>query len=403
MKNIFPLEENKNGLLNKMKSRDLISFKPIKIKFNSLAWKKLIKNHPELILVDEYENQLKELMELRNPHFRFEKPTTKDFQNFLAKIVRNKSLNTHGNWFYFPWFNQLIHYLPIEFHQELRTTRNKFLITQKEQQEFYGTTIGILGMSVGSHVALTIVMTGGAEKIKLADLDSVSGSNLNRIRSGFGVLGVNKAVSIARQIYEINPYAQVEIYPTGINDQNIYEFVDDLDLLIEETDNPYVKIKSRFIARNLKIPVIMAADNGDGIIVDVERYDLNKNYPILHGLLGKMTPEDFKKILPRNLPKVIAKMAGAPIADIRMLESVVEVGKKIYSWPQLGTAATMCGTILAYLARNIMIGNLKIKSGRYQVNPNSIFEFGFNSKAALKKRDLIRKKILKNIGLQDEK
>ncbi len=47
-------------------------------------------------------------------------------------------------------------------------------------------------MSVGSHVALTLAMTGGARKISIADPDIVSGSNLNRIRSGFDTVGVSK-------------------------------------------------------------------------------------------------------------------------------------------------------------------------------------------------------------------
>lgn len=350
--------------------------------------------------MDEYNSQLKELFELRNPKYRFQKYEKKELVGFVKNITKGKSLEFHGHWFYFPWRNEVVHFLPEDLHQELRTARNRFLITEREQERYYKTAIGILGMSVGSHVALTIAMTGGAKNIKLADLDAISGSNLNRIRTGFPSLGINKAIFVARQIYEINPYANIKLYPNGISDKNIKEFITSkpkLNLLIEEMDQPYFKIKARYIARSAGIPVIMAADNGDGIIADVERYDLNKKYPVLHGILGKMTPEDFKKIKPKDLPKTIAKMAGANIANIRMLESVIQVGKKIYSWPQLGTAATMCGTIMAYLSRKVILKDKEIKSGRYEVNPDVIFNLNYKKDHSKQKKE--RLELLKAIGL----
>ena len=376
--------------------RDIKSWKPIKIASPGVIKK------PGLVVVDEYFSQLEEIFELRNPRTRFQKYEKKELDGFIRNLTKKKSLEKHGTWFYFPWLNEVVHYLPENLHQELRTARNRFLITEEEQQKFYGSIIGILGMSVGSHVALTVTMIGGAKNIKIADLDVISGSNLNRIRTGFPSLGINKAIFIARQIYEINPYSKIKLYPNGINDKNIREFITGspkLDLLVEEMDQPYFKIKARYLARTAGIPVIMAADNGDGIITDIERYDLNKKYPILHGILGKMTPEDFKKIDPKDLPKTIAKMAGANIANVRMLESVIQVGKKIYSWPQLGTAATMCGTILTYLTRRIILRDKKIKSGRYEVNPDAIFEDDYYKKNTAKKRDKRRQNILKVIGL----
>ncbi len=384
-----------------MKKRDIISSKPVKINSNSESFKKFIRKHPELVAIDEYKNQLEELLELRNPRFKFQRHTKKDFEDFVSKLIREKDLKHHGHWFYFPWSNQLIHYLPEDLHYELRTARNKFLITNEEQRKYYNSTIGIFGMSVGSHVALTIAMTGGAKNIKLADLDAISGSNLNRIRAGFGQLGVNKAISVARQIIEINPYANIKLYSKGVSDKNIDEIIlgnPKSDLIIEEMDNPYFKLKTRYIARENKIPVIMAADNGDGIIADIERYDIDKNPPILHGILGGMSPRDVKNIEPKKLPSIIAKIAGADKAHLRMLESVLQVGKTIYSWPQLGTAATMCGTVLTYLARNIIIKNPKFKSGRYDLNPDQIFEYEHHLPANAQKRDKERKKLLRMFG-----
>jgi len=378
---------------------DRFSWKPVKV--NSAALKKFISKRKPFI-VDQYLQNLEELFLLRNPRYRFNKNYKEDFELFKKQHLGRKSFFEKGNWFYFPWSNTILHFLPHNLHQELRTGRNLYLIRKEEQVKYYKAKVGVLGMSVGSHAALTIVMTGGSRHIKIADPDILSGDNLNRIRTGFQNVGINKAVAVARQIYEMNPYARVEIYQEGITEKNISRFLKGLDVLVEEMDNPYLKVKIRFLARKLGIPVIMAADNGDGIIVDVERYDLNKKYPVLHGILGKMTPEDFKNIPPKDIPRIIAKIAGANIADLRMLYSVTEVGKSIYSWPQLGNAATLCGSILAYLARTIILKDKKIKSGRYEVNPKEIFESGYKLVKEVRKRKLAREKFLKMLGLENK-
>lgn len=356
---------------------------------------------PVDVVLDTYEEQLKELFLIRNPKYRFDKNYQAELDEFLKSHFADKPKEEAGNWFYFPWKKLLIHYLPDEIHQELRTARNRFLITEEEQKKYYNAVIGVLGMSVGSHVALTIVMTGGAKHIKIADPDTISASNLNRIRTGFCDIDVGKVVSVARQIYEMNPYAEIKAYEKGLSEENINEFLvgdNKLDVLVEEMDNPYLKIKVRLLARELGIPIIMAADNGDGAIVDVERYDLDKNLPILHGIVSEDEASQFNNIKPEELPAKMAKIAGANIATLKMLKSVIEVGKTIYSWPQLGNAATICGSVLTYLARRIVLKE-NINSGRYLIDMDAIFEADFNSPQATEKREKERGEILKLMGL----
>lgn len=357
---------------------DRVSYKPIRLNTKQ-DFKKQLKKYiavkGSFQVIDQYEIQLEEVFLLRNPKYRFNKNYRSDFDKFASSHAGKAGLVNAGSWFYFPWMNCVIHYLSDAMHQEVRTGRNRNLITKAEQDKYYNSTVGILGMSVGSHVALTIVMTGGAKHIKLADLDVLSASNLNRVRTGFQNIEVPKVVAVARQIYEMNPYAKVELYQKGITEQALHKFLvgsGKLSLLVEEMDQPYFKIKVREEARKLGIPIIMAADNADSIVVDVERFDINKKYPILHGILGKMTAEEFRHVEPKDLPKVIAKMAGANLSTVRMLQSVMEVGNTIYSWPQLGNAATLCGAVLTYLAREIIL-KAKVPSGRTDFNVGTAF------------------------------
>jgi tRNA A37 threonylcarbamoyladenosine dehydratase len=70
---------------------------------------------------------------------------------------------------------------------------------------------------VGSHAALTIAIMGMARHIKLADPDEISASNLNRLNYDFTKIGKNKAQVAAEFIYQVNPYAEIDIYSNGIN------------------------------------------------------------------------------------------------------------------------------------------------------------------------------------------
>ena len=47
-------------------------------------------------------------------------------------------------------------------------------------------------------------------EIRLADFDEIDLSNLNRVRTHLINIGINKAVIVAREIAEIDPYLKVD-------------------------------------------------------------------------------------------------------------------------------------------------------------------------------------------------
>jgi molybdopterin/thiamine biosynthesis adenylyltransferase len=366
--------------------------KPIILDAEEVDLKEIKRKYKPLFIIDTYREQLEDYFLIKNPKYKFIKDYKDDFEIFLKKFLKNKSLKESGKWIYFPWNKKVIHCLDEKLLFETRTARNVYLITKEEQIKFYRSKIGIAGLSVGSHIALTISMTGGAKYMKLADNDVISLSNLNRIRYPLESIGENKAIYCAKQIYEINPYADLKIYKEGITEKNIAEFLikPKIDILIEEMDDLYLKIKIRELAKKYKIPVIMATDHDNNILIDIERFDLDPNYPILHGLLGDLTSKDFKNIPPKDLVKLTAKIAGAKFATPRMLKSLLEVGKTVYSWPQLGNAATLCGAVGAYLAKEIILKNKEIKSCRVLINIEKFFGIKYDRKDV--------KKLLKTIS-----
>ncbi|OIO20470.1 MAG: hypothetical protein AUJ23_00280 [Candidatus Magasanikbacteria bacterium CG1_02_32_51] len=351
-------------------------------------------------VLDTYEEQLKELFLIRNPRFRFDLNYENDWQSFLTDHLRGRSLDECGQWFFFPWSKSLVHYLSEDMHLEMRTARNRNIINEEEQKKIYNSSIAIAGLSVGSHPAFTMAIMGMVKKWHLADPDIISGSNLNRIRTDVTQIGESKCFLITRQIYQINPYAEILVYDKGVDDSNIVEFLSGVDILVEEVDNLAMKIRLRLEAKKYKIPVLMATDNGDNVIVDVERYDLHSDLKIFNGVVGDLTLEDFLKIPPAEMPRLATKIAGPKLITSRMQESLLEVGKSIYSWPQTGDAATLAGVAIAYVAKRILIGE-QVCEGKMEINLDAIFDPDYNLDKSVQQRNDQRGKFLQTIGLED--
>src|SRR5262249_23379014 len=131
----------------------------------------------------------------------------------------------------------------------LRTSRNRNKITRDEQTRLAGLTLGIAGLSVGQSTAITLALEGIGGRFRLADFDTLSLSNMNRLRAGVHQIGVKKTSIVAQAIFEINPYARIEIFDQGITDETLPPFFGDggtpLDLLFEECDDLRMKFKLR--------------------------------------------------------------------------------------------------------------------------------------------------------------
>jgi tRNA threonylcarbamoyladenosine dehydratase len=361
------------------------------------------RRYPVQRVVDLYEKELfRELFLIRNPRYRFNAGYNDALATFVADHADGRPLCEAGSWFYYQGNQTLVHFLPDEMHQELRTARNRYLITREEQEKLYNFKVGIAGLSVGSHAALTIAMMGGGRFMRLADPDAISGTNLNRIRLDYTYLGQNKCNAVTDLIYRMNPYCEIDSYPEGIEvtDEGIERFLSGLDVFVECADHPELKIRSRLIAKRLRIPVIMATDNGDGIIFDTERYDIEPDTELFNGASGHLTLDEFKKFRPEELPKLATKIAGINAVQPRMLHSVSEVGKSLYSWPQLGDAATLTGVAIAYVVKRLALG-LPVTIGKTEINLDAIFDPNYNDTLVVERRQAERREYLRRIGFED--
>ena len=86
--------------------------------------------------------------------------------------------------------------------------------------------------------ALMYLAAAGVGTLGIVEFDVVDESNLQRqIIHGQSDIGKSKAQSAAESIAEINPYTQVIIHETRLDNSNVMELFSQYDLIIDGTDN----------------------------------------------------------------------------------------------------------------------------------------------------------------------
>lgn len=338
---------------------------------NALA--SLFKKKKNITVMDEIEGQKRELSIIKNPKLIIEKHSA---QPRLPKISFKE-----GVWVYYPWRDGLVHILEKNQYRQLRTSRNLNLILPKEQKKFEQIKIGIAGLNIGNSAAVCIALEGGCQYMKLADNDFLDLSNFNRFRASITDLKLNKAIITARQIYEINPFAEIKVFHQGIipNQEEKFLLNPKIDILVEEMDNLKLKISIREKARKYRIPVLMVTADGPNLIIDVERFDINPKLPFLNGNLKKNIKKRIQEIelKKENFQEIIALLRDFVGADRFISKRISQcfplVGKKLAGIPQLAEGTFLRGAAICYFARQIAIGK-KVSSGRYYLKLDSLIK-----------------------------
>lgn len=322
------------------------------------------------VITDDLFDQVKELVKCMYPKERLSgKAQEEKAKLHLGEIDQNY----YGVWVYYSWSNKLVHLLAETEFVQVRTNRNHYKISPAEQAALATKKVGLIGLSVGQSVAVTMAMERGFGELRLADFDTLELTNLNRIRTGVHNLGLSKVISVAREIMEIDPFLNLRCFTDGITEENLESFFLDngkLDLLIDECDGLEIKVLCRHMARDLEVPVVMeASDRG---MVDVERFDLQPDRPLLHGLIDDLNPEKLKTFV-TNEEKIpyMLDIVGLETISTRAKASMLEIGETITTWPQLASAVTLGGGITADVVRRIFLNQFK-DSGRYYMDVEAI-------------------------------
>lgn len=323
-------------------------------------------SEPGLQWFDEIAGQLRELVKSRQPWRRM---SGADVEEAVAAHLGDVRPEEYGVWVYYPWSRRVVHLLDEEEFAFLRTNRNCNKITNEERVTLSQKKVGVIGLSVGQSIATTLAMERSFGEIRLADFDLLELTNLNRIRSGVHNLGLPKVVLVAREIAEIDPFLKTVCFPEGITQENIDAFFLDggkLDVVVDECDGLDIKVLCRQKAKALGVPVLM--DSSDRGTLDIERFDLEPERPLLHGFLDRLDVEKLPHLRTseEKVPYVLA-FARLDTVSTRMKASMLEIEQTLSTWPQLASAVVLGGALAADVYRRMMLGQLRA-SGRFFVD-----------------------------------
>lgn len=138
---------------------------------------------------------------------------------------------------------------------------------------------------------------------------------------------------------------------------------------IDECDSLDIKVLIRKKAKEYGIPVLM--DTSDRGMLDIERFDLEPDRPIFHGLIEHLPTDKMTDLTnAQKIPYISALLEGEKMSE-RLKSSLGEVGKSLSTWPQLATAVAAGGAHTASACRMILLQQ-PIKSGRYYIDSEAI-------------------------------
>ncbi len=301
---------------------------------------------PCIEVIDHHEQQLEELRTLR-------------------PLPAAELLGERRRWAYYPWRRTVVAVLGPRGFRMLRLDRNRNRITAEEQSRLSALRIGIAGLSVGHVIAHTLAAQGMCGELRLADFDRIDLSNLNRMPGTVLDLGLNKAAVAARRIAELDPYLQVQVMTVGLTVDTVEEFLDGLDIVVEECDSLDIKAMVREGARARRIPVLMAtSDRG---LMDVERFDSEPQRPILHGLLGDLDTARLIGMTSREKVPHMLRFLEAEQLSARVAASALEIDRTLSTWPQLAGEVVLGATTVAEAVRRIGLGE-QVRSGRIRLD-----------------------------------
>jgi hypothetical protein len=281
-----------------------------------------------------------------------------------------------GHWVYLPWKNAVVRYPDPDDHYELRTFRNRHVITADEHQLLRHQTVAFFGLSVGRRVLSQVAQLGIGNRYLFGDPDRISVTNLNRLNSSMSEVGLSKTISAAREISDIDPYiAQVHL-EHGYTTPDAEQAMDQWRplVIVEEVDDLQTKAAVREYAREKRIPVVMATDVGDISVVHVERFDTEDVAPFS----GRVSAEAFARLrdnqlTPQELVSVLLDVSGrdAALGSPRLIKSFMDIGRGLAGLAQLGTTVGMGASLAALAIREIALGR-PLPSGSYVADPREL-------------------------------
>lgn len=232
-------------------------------------------------------------------------------------------------------------------------SRNVGWLTEDEQQSLRARRIAIAGMGgVGGFHLLTLARLG-VEKFNIADLDTFELANFNRqAGASMSTLGRPKVEVLAEMARDINPGADIRVFPQGVTADNLSDFFRDVDLYVDGLDFFAFDARERVFGwcADHSIPAVTVAP-------------LGMSGGLLNFLPGTMSFEDYFGLARRpELEKAVRFLVGLAPALLHRhyLADRSRVDLRARKGPSTVVACQVCAGIAAGEALKILLGRGKV-------------------------------------------
>ena len=256
------------------------------------------------------------------------------------------------------------------FNYAAAFSRNIGWVTEAEQQTLKTKRIAIAGLGgVGGSHLLTLARLG-VGTFSIADPDIFELANLNR-QAGAVMSAIDrpKVQVLADMARDINPEADIRIFPQGVNEENLSDFFRNIDLYVDGLDFFAFDARERVFDHCARqgIPAVTVAP-------------LGMSAALLNFLPGGMSFEDYFQVAGRTEhEKAIRFLVGlAPALMHRhYLVDKSRVDLKAGKGPSTVIACQLCAGVAASEALKLLLGR-----GKVWAAPHGIQFDGYRNKVA---------------------
>jgi molybdopterin/thiamine biosynthesis adenylyltransferase len=246
------------------------------------------------------------------------------------------------------------------FSYEQAFSRNIGWVTKEEQASLRGKCVAVAGGGGVGGVHLLTLARLGIGKFRIADFDTYDIPNFNRQAGAMmSTVGQPKADVMARMVKDINPEAEVEIFPHGVNAGNLPAFLNGVDLYVDSLDFFAFDARQQTFALCAArgIPAITAAPLGIGTAV-------------LSFLPGQMTFEEYFQWGDRpEMEKALRFLVGLAPAGLHrsylVVPSAVNLAER--RGPSTIMACQLCAGLAAAEAMKILLRRGEVKAAPHSM------------------------------------
>ncbi|MBU3021766.1 ThiF family adenylyltransferase [Aestuariibacter sp. A3R04] len=247
----------------------------------------------------------------------------------------------------------------MNFNYDVAFSRNIGWLTREEQSLLRTKRVAVAGCGgVGGLHCLTLARLG-VGKINISDFDQFDIHNMNRQCGAFvSTKDRNKIDVTTEMLTDINPTMEIGVYPEGINEDNVDDFLAGVDLYVDSLDFFALRARKLIFAKcyNKGIPVITAAPLGMGSA-------------FLCFMPGKMTYEEYFRFEDKQTEEeqLIQFLIGLSPAMLQRdyLVDPSSVDFKAQKGPSTAMAVNLCAGIAETQALKILLNRGKVLHAPY--------------------------------------